>query len=92
MGTWARSTLTDDDGSGTTGSIWNNSELQKIYDNGDAETKSATYPLAQTKTVIDIVMAAQFGGSATTGVGGSLASLPFGNPIFISRWRDVVRL
>jgi hypothetical protein len=30
-----RSTLTDDDGSGTTGSIWNEAELSKIYDSID---------------------------------------------------------
>jgi hypothetical protein len=53
MGTIARSTLTDDDGSGTTGSIWNASELAKIYDNIDTEVKSATNPTVATKSVID---------------------------------------
>ena len=39
--TITRSTLTDDDGSGTTGSIVNNAELQKIYDNIDANAAGA---------------------------------------------------
>lgn len=55
MGTMVRSTLTDDDGSGLTGSIVNNSELQKIYDNIDTEVKSATNPNVTTKAIIDRV-------------------------------------
>jgi len=92
MGTLARSHWTDDDGSGTTGSLIDEAELQKIYDNVDAEVKSATYPLVQTKTVIDMVMAAQVGGSATTGIGGAITSAGFNSPVVISRWRDVVRV
>lgn len=56
MGTIARSTWVDDDGSGTTGSIVNNAELQKVYDNIDAEVKSATNSSTQTKQVIDMVL------------------------------------
>lgn len=55
MGTITRSTWTDDDGSGTTGSILNNAELQKIYDNIDTEVKSATNPAVTTKSAIDKV-------------------------------------
>lgn len=92
MGTMSRSTWTDDDGSGTTGSIINNSELQKIYDNIDSEVKSATNALVQTKTVIDIVTAATIGGTAGTLVGGTLSTNLINSPIVISRWRDVMRL
>lgn len=71
MGTVSRSTLTDDDGSGTTGSIVNNSELQKVYDNVEAEVKSASNPTITTKSIIDNVMAGipfLFGGTALYGV------------------------
>ena len=59
MGQITRSVLTDDDGSGTTGSIWNNSELAKIYDNIDTEVKSATNPSIATKSVIDYAISLQ---------------------------------
>jgi hypothetical protein len=61
-----RSIWVDDSGSGTDGTILANSELQKIYDNVDAETKSTNFVSIATKSIIDSWMAAggfYFGGS-----------------------------
>lgn len=52
-----RSVWIDDSGSGTDGTILANSELQKIYDNVDVETKSLNFPAVTTKSVIDNRMA-----------------------------------
>lgn len=71
MGTMARSHFTDDDGSGAAGSIINESELQKIYDNVDAEVKSASNPTVTTKSIIDCLLAGipfPFGGTSLYGV------------------------
>ena len=51
-----RSIWIDDSGSGTDGTILANSELQKIYDNIDAEVRSTNYPSVTTKSIIDVVM------------------------------------
>ncbi len=74
-----RSVWIDDSGSGTDGTILANSELQKIYDNVDAETKSLNFPAVTTKSVIDNCMV---GGIIM--LGGSLAyrratSMPTGS-------------
>ena len=53
MGTINRSVWVDDIGDGITGTVINNSELQKIYDNIDAEIKSPTYPTIKTRDIID---------------------------------------
>ena len=69
MGTIPRSTWQDDSGSGVDGTILANSELQKIYDNIDAEVKSTNYPTVTTKSITDVVMAStifHFGGSEAT--------------------------
>lgn len=55
MGTMVRSSWTDDSGNGTSGTVINNSELQKIYDNIDAEVKSPTRPTIKTRDIIDQV-------------------------------------
>lgn len=76
MGTIARSTWTDDDGSGTTGSIINAAELAKIYDNIDSEVKSATNPAVTTKAAVDSIVGSTAGFLYTSnGAGlGSFAS------------------
>lgn len=79
MGTTTRSTWVDDDSTGTTGSIINNSELQTIYNNIDTEVKSASFPSVTTKSVQDNVMAGipfNFAGSAN--VGTLLTAFPSG--------------
>src|SRR6266851_4890847 len=74
----SRSTWTDDDGSGTTGSIINNAELAKIYDNIDAlvpaagtiiNTVNATYSTEttnNTSTLADSGLTASITPSATS--------------------------
>lgn len=48
---------TDDDGSGMTGSIIDNAELQKIKDAVALDVTSANFPNVTTKSIQDIVMA-----------------------------------
>lgn len=60
MGTIVRTTWVDDDGTGRTGSIINNAELQAIFAAVEADVKSANFPLVSTKSVQDALMAAGF--------------------------------
>lgn len=66
MGTISRTTWTDDDGTGRTGSIINNAELQAIYAAVEGDIKSANFPLVSTKSIQDNVLVgmaiARFGG------------------------------
>lgn len=69
MGTLTRTTWTDDDGSGRTGSVINNSELQGIFAAVEGDLKSANFPSVTTKSIQDVVLATDvyvFGGSMTT--------------------------
>ncbi len=84
MGTLSRTTWTDDDGTGTTGSIINANELSKIYDAVEGDLKSASNPTVSTKSIQDAAIAGfvayQFGGnrdsivSATAIVSGTAQS------------------
>jgi hypothetical protein len=78
LSTWP--TWTDDDGSGTTGSIIDNTELQKMKDAAEAEVESANNPNVTTKSVQDNVIAGipihYFGGQNTHAV--SQTSVPAG--------------
>lgn len=65
MGTLSRTTWTDDDGTGTYGSIINNTELQAIYGAVEGDIKSANFATVTTKSVIDNMLAGEvfhFGG------------------------------
>jgi hypothetical protein len=57
VGTISRTTWTDDDGTGRTGSIISNAELQAIYDAVEGDIKSASNPTVTTKSVQDNVIA-----------------------------------
>jgi hypothetical protein len=67
MGDVPRSVWIDDSGGGTDGTVLNNAELAKIYDNVNLEVKSAAFPTITTKAIIDAVMLGgtfMFGGDA----------------------------
>lgn len=70
MASLTRSLWSDDDGSGTTGSVIDNAELQKIYDNIELDLESANYPTVTTKSIQDNVLVgmavARFGGDVNT--------------------------
>jgi hypothetical protein len=71
MGTLSRTTWTDDDGTGRTGSVINNTELQAIYAAVEGDVKSANFPLVTTKSVQDVILGTDvyfFGGSMDAGV------------------------
>lgn len=57
MGALTRTVWTDDDGSGTTGSIIDNAELQKIYDAVEGDVESPNNPTVTTKSVQDNLIA-----------------------------------
>jgi hypothetical protein len=62
-----RSIWIDDSGSGLDGTVLNNAELQKIYDNIDLEVNSANFPSITAKSLKDGFIAAgafYFGGDA----------------------------
>lgn len=75
MATLTRVVWTDDDGSGTTGSIIDNAELQKIFDAIEADLESANNPAVTTKSVQDNVIAGipvvHFGGDPNAIVTGT---------------------
>jgi len=71
MGDITRSSWTDDDGSGATGTILNQVELTAIYDAIEGDTRSANHSTVSLKSITDNLMAGIpffFGG--TTIVGG----------------------
>jgi hypothetical protein len=71
MGTLTRTTWTDDDGTGRTGSVINNSELQGIYAAVEGDLKSANSPSVTTKSIQDNVLGSDiwfFGGDQRAGV------------------------
>lgn len=62
-----RSIWIDDSGSGADGTVINNAELQKIYDNIELELVSANFAAIKAKAIIDAVMLGggpYFGGDA----------------------------
>jgi hypothetical protein len=92
MGTLARTVWTDDDGSGTTGSIVNNAELQAIYDAVEGDLKSANFAAVTTKSVQDNMLAGEihfFGGDQGEAVAD--AAYPAGDVIAVhpgtNEWR-----
>lgn len=71
MGTLTRTTWTDDNGSGTTGSIINNAELQAIYAAVEGDIKSSSFPNVTTKSVQDNMLGGEikhFGGDQASPV------------------------